>query len=255
MTSPDTSAQRVARIAAALVDAYQRRCAVTGSPETGPATTAEAFAVQAAVWTKLVGPQRPTAWKVGAASPTAVPVSGAVFPAQLQTSPGHFRRSDFLSLGIEAEIALRFGRDLPARETLYPRNEILDAVATAHVAMEIVGTRLADREAAGPLWRLADNLVNGALVIGDAIPGWRQLDYPQLTARSSIDDALVAEATGAIPLGDICHCLPWWVGHIGGVHAGDVVTTGTWNGARWLDQPGRLRVEFAGLGSAEATLL
>lgn len=254
MTPPDTAAQRVARIAATLVDAYRRHCPVAGSPETGPATTTEAFAVQAAVWAAMVGPQRPTAWKVGAASPTAVPVSGAVFPAHLQTSPACFRRSDFLSLGIEAEIALRFGRDLPARDTPYASSEILDAVASAHVAMEIVGTRLADHAAAGPLWSLADNLVNGALVIGDAIPGWRHLDYPQLTARSFIDDALVAEATGAIPLGDIGHCLPWWVGHIGGVRAGDVVTTGTWNGARWLDQPGHLRVEFAGLGSAEATL-
>lgn len=202
----------------------------------------------------MVGTQRPTTWKVGAPSRDGDPVSGAIFPQFRVQSPACFPRDAFLNLGIEAEIAVRFGHDLPQRVPPYTRQEIVDAVDHACVAIEIVTTRLADRHLAGPLWRLADNLVNGALVLGDEIPAWRQLDYRGLTARSYSNGKLVAEATGDIPLGDICHCLPWWINHIGGVRAGDMVTTGTWNGACWVEGPQVVKVEFAGIGSAQATI-
>jgi 2-keto-4-pentenoate hydratase len=250
-----TSTASIDQLANALVSAYRSGQPLQTRPDLGPASEAEAYAVQHAVWRIMVGDARPTAWKLGAPSRESTPIAAPIFSGRIGGSPGQFPADSFLRLGVETEIALRFGCDLPTRPLPYRREEILDAVASAHVAMELVDSRLVDPDAAGPLWRLADSLLNGGLVLGSAIPDWRDLDLDALVARAYADDTLLAEAIGQQPLGDIYCCLPWWLGHIGGIRAGDIVTTGSWNGAPRITQPGSLRVEFAGLGRADVHLL
>ena len=254
MAASESTNQRVARMAAALIAAHHQGTLLTVTPDEGPADAAEACAVQQEVWRALVGTARPTAWKVGAAARDAVFMAGPVLPQFLGASPARFPASSFGQVAVEAEIALRFYRDLPPRPTRYTREELLAAVGSAHVALEVVATRLADRGAAGRLWCLADNLVNGALVLGDPLPDLRDLDFGTLVARSFVNGERVAEGVGQVPLGDIFYLLPWWVEQIGGVRTGDVVTTGTWNGAHWTSAPADLGVEFVGLGSASAHL-
>lgn len=249
-----TSHKRIDQAASALITAYRSGQPLQTRPDHGPANEAEAYAVQRAVWQGMAGDARPTAWKVGAATREATPVAAPILPQCLAASPANFPARGFLRLGVEAEIALRFAHDLPARQTPYSRDEILAAVAAAHVAMELVDTRLADPEAAGPFWRLADSLLNGGLVLGSEIPDWRRLDLGALNAHSHADGQRIAEARGRQPLDDIYFCLPWWVAHIGGVRAGDIITTGSWNGAHWVDMPVTLRVGFDGLGSVESLI-
>lgn len=241
--------------AQALLQAYRQRRRLVAAPHAGPAGPDAAYAAQAEVWRALAGERRPTAWKVAAASPDAEPLAAPMLPAHVAASPAMFDSGAFFSLGVEAEIAFRFGRDLPARPRPYSRAEIRDAMAGAHVAMELVDTRLADAQAAGPFWRLADNLLNGGFVLGDEISGWRGLEFAQLTARVLVNGQLVAETPGRPPLDDPFHCLPWWIDHVGGVRAGDVVTTGAWNGMHPVALPAAAQVEFlAGgerLGRAE----
>jgi 2-keto-4-pentenoate hydratase len=212
--------------ASSLIQAYQGRERLVAGPRSGPLGLDAAYAAQAQVWRALVGNERPTAWKVAAPSLDAVPLAAPVFPQRLATTPARFAREDFFTLGVEAEVAFRFGRDLPVRAEPYTRAEILEAIGSAHVAMELVDTRLADPEAAGPLWRLADNLLNGGLVRGDGIPDWRTRDLSQLTVRVLGNGEPLAQTLGRPPLDDLFHCLPWWLNHVGGARAGDMVTTG-----------------------------
>ena len=157
-------------------------------------------------------------------------------------------------MGIEAEIALCFGRDLPARAEPYQADEIRAAVVSAHIAMELVDTRLADADAAGPFWRLADNLLNSALVIGAEIPNWRDIDFSKLTVRVNAKGNCIAESLGRQPLDDLFYCLPWWIEHIGGAKTGDIVTTGAWNGMHPIDFPAEVGVEFVGVGNVIARI-
>jgi 2-keto-4-pentenoate hydratase len=237
-----------------LVEAYRGSRRVAASVDNGPADAGSAYAAQAEVWRAMAGDARATAWKVAAASRDSEPIAAPVFPRYFSASPARFPADAFRAPGVEAEIAVRFGRDLPARPTPYARDEILAAVAGLHVAMEVVDTRLADPEAAGPWWRLADNLLNGGLVVGTAIPRWRELDFARLVARVSADGRLLAETLGRPPLDDLFHCLPWWIDHVGGARAGDIVTTGAWNGMHRIDAPATVTVEFEGVGRAEARL-
>ena len=78
---------------------------------------------------------RPCEWKVGAPNRQTEPTAAAVFPQRLvhfvAAQPAIFSIDDFRTLGIEAEIALCFGRDLPARSEVYRPEEIRAAIASA----------------------------------------------------------------------------------------------------------------------------
>lgn len=237
-----------------LIEAHRRQAAFDTLPADGPAGAEAAYAVQRQVWTTLAGDARPTAWKVGAASREAQPVAAPILPHRLAFGAARFPPACFRAPAAEAEIAFRFGEDLPARALPYSREEIEGAIASAHVAMELVDTRLADAEAAGPWWRLADNLLNGALVIGDEITDWRSLDFSRQRAQVLDGELRLADTRGRPPLDDLFHCLPWWIAHVGGARVGDIVTTGAWNGAHRVKAPGHVRVAFPGLGATSAFL-
>lgn len=244
--------------AALLLHAYQSRQPLDASPDSGPVSVQNAYAVQRAVWREMAGEVRPATWKVGAPNRQTAPTAAAVFPQRVAHcvagDSARFSADDFRTLGIEAEIAVCFGRDLPARAEPYTPEEIRAAIASAHVAMELIDTRLADPDAAGPLWRLADNLLNGGLVIGEAIPNWRELDFSGLTVRVHANGLCLAETIGRPPLDDLFYCLPWWLTHNGGAQAGDIVTTGAWNGMHPVNLPAETSVEFVGVGSVRARI-
>jgi len=199
---------------------------------------AEAYAMQATVWQNRQGNIRPPAWKIGNSSDDPAPVRAAmpyVFENGIGISAAAFRLR-----GIEAEIAVRFARDLPPRASGWSRGEVLAAIGSAHVAIEIVDTALQDYDAAGPFLRLADSMLHGSFVLGEALPGWRTLPWHELTAQSFLDNACCAEKTGGHPYIDPFTLLPWWANEgshdWGGVHAGDIVTTGTWNGMHFAPE-------------------
>lgn len=244
--------------AALLLQAYQSRQPLDASADSAPSGVEQAYAVQRAVWQAMTRNARPAAWKVGAPNRQTIPTAAAIFPQRVGHcvggEPARFSADDFRTLGIEAEIAVRFGHDLPARAEAYEPEEIRIAIASTHVAMELVDTRLADPEAAGPLWRLADNLLNGGLVIGEAIPNWRNLDFSSLTVRVHANGRILAETLGRQPLDDLFHCLPWWIAHNGGAKAGDIVTTGAWNGMHPVGLPAEVGIEFVGVGSVSARI-
>ncbi len=247
--------------AQALQTAYRERLPVVATPDSGPANTAEAYATQRALWQALAGNVRPTAWKVTATAMGETPMAAPILPQRLfigsSTTPAPFPSQTLINPGIEAELAVRFGQDLPPRPTPYRLEEIRAAIAGLCVTMEIVDTRLADPQAAGPNWRLADSLLNGGLIIGTPIPDWRDLHFDALPVRVHAGKEVLADRLGTQPLGDLFHCLPWLIGHAGGFRAGDMVTTGAWTGmhplAGWGSLPLSCVVTFDDLGSAAVT--
>ncbi|MDB5801837.1 MAG: hydratase/decarboxylase [Rhodocyclales bacterium] len=207
---------------------------------------AEAYAVQAAVWQSQQGTMRPHAWKIGNSSDDPAPVRAAM-PRVTENGSG-ILAADFRLCGIEAEIAVRFARDLPPRASGWSRDEVLAAIGSVHVAIEIVDTALQDYAAAGPFLRLADSMLHGGFVLGEALLDWYALPWHELTAQSFLADVCCAERTGGHPHVDPLALLPWWANEgshdWSGVQAGDIVTTGTWNGMHFADHPARMDARF-----------
>ena len=217
-----------------------------------PADVAAAYALQHAVMANL-GPVG--GWKVGSPSPDG-PFTCAPLPARFVVpGPADVPEDECPDRGVEAEIAVQIGRDLPPRGTPYAAEEVLAAVASAHPAIEVLQSRFRDAEAAGPLSMLADSLSHFGLVWGEAIPDWQAVDFDAEGVRVLADGREIKRGRGN-PGGDMLRLLVWLANEgaawAGGLRAGQVVTTGSWTGKDFVAAGAAVRVEFDRCGTVEA---
>jgi len=234
--------------AAALLEARRSRTPIPlASP--GPASQAEAFAVQDAVAAGL-GPA--AAWKVGGGG-TAAPIAATL----VRPSPCCWPAAEFLRIGIEAEIAFRIGRDLPGPDAPGP-DQVRDAIASIHAAIEIVDSRFDTWPVPDPLWALADNQNNGGFVYEPTGRPWRGVPLERAHVTLSVDGCDVVAGEGRNPGGDPFRLLVWLAGHLagraGGLKAGTFVTTGSLTGITFVDPGAAVAVDIAGIGRVELTV-
>lgn len=250
---PSSSVQSVAD---ALVRARTERRAVSAAG-LALADADEAYAVQDAVaralgWFDGV----PRFWKSGGATLAAIS-HAPLPPAGVWTSPASAGDWPFRQRIVEAEVALRLGREVDAARaaTLTPDSAaaLVDAMT---VSIEIVDSRWAEATESPPLLKLADLALHGALVLGEWIP-FAAHPWSAQACRVTIGDRVVAERVGGHSLGDPASLLPAWLRHAsrrGTVSAGTVVTTGAWIVVHDAQAGDRVGVEFDGIGRASVQL-
>jgi len=195
-------------------------------------------------------------WKVGARTPTAEPNPAPLLAGTLLESPAMVDGKAMHMIGVEIEISFHIAGDIGPRAQPVGREEALSVVGDAFVGMEVVDTRLADFQTVDPEWLLADNQMNHALVVGDAIERWRQLDWPGLQVKLAIDGKIVVDQRGGLGAVDPVRPLAWMIDHAvrrrGGIRKGQAITTGSWTGLRYFPPGTRARGEFVDLGAVEA---
>lgn len=231
---------RVDALAASLARAHRERKPVALPPDL---TRDEAYRLQDLVFAALAPRERAKAWKVGAPSPDAEPTMAQILPGRLYASPATVAADRFQIVAVETEIAFRLGEGAQPIEAL--------------AAIEVCDTRLADWERASPTAKLADFQSNAALVTGSGTPRWQDVDFRAQRAQLWIDGRLAKEVTGAHPCGNPASLLPWARTHAarrGGLHPGDVLTTGSWTGMDFVQPGAEVRVVFPGLGEAVVKL-
>ncbi|MFH6785424.1 MULTISPECIES: 2-keto-4-pentenoate hydratase [Methylobacterium] len=236
--------------AAALLDARRSGTRLDALPEGArPGSEAEAYAVQDAV-VRALGPV--AGWKVGAPSATATPARAAL-NADTIFETDELPASLFHRIGAEAEIAYRFGRDLPPEAGPYDREAVLAAVATMHPAIEIADTRFAAFGIVDAHSQRADQQNHGVLVLGPGLSDWRRLDPVTQPVRLAVDGTVLHDHAGGNSAVDPVRLLVWLANEgarsLGGIKAGQVVTTGSCTGTDFVEAPTRIAAEFPGLGS------
>lgn len=238
----------------ALIEARASRRWLSALPGR-PADEAEAYAIQDEV-ARRAGPV--VAWKVGARTPDSEPFRAPINAATLFWDTQRLPASLFQLIGMEAEIAYRFARDLPPRATPYGREEVLDAVASVHPVFEIVDTRFTGYGSTDPLSHMADQMNHGALVVGPAIADWRSLDPVNERVVLEVNGKTEVDAVGANSAGDPVRLLVWMANtgavSMGGLHAGDVVTTGSCTGTVWVKPGSRSVARYGTMGTIELTV-
>lgn len=215
-----------------------------------PQTDAEAYQIQEAVARQLgetIG-----GWKVGAASAASASFCAPIWMRMIRPSPASYVAEELRLIGIEAEIAFRLGRDLPARAAAYDRAEVTVGAAL-HPAIEVVDSRYADFRSLDRLSILADNFSNGGLVYGPAVPDWEQLDLASTAIMVTEDGEPFADssqASGRDPITALVDFANLMNGR-GGVKAGTIVTTGSWTGLVFTRRGAQIVADFGPLGRVE----
>jgi 2-keto-4-pentenoate hydratase len=253
MTSTAETAAR------ALIDARAKNAALENFPDgSAPDNVAAAYAIQDAA--VLLSGEPVGAWKVGPAAPDFPETCAPILASRLLTSPASFPNSLRLK-AVECEVAFRLARDLPPGGGPYTGAQARAAVATAMVAIEVVETRYAGWPVKDKCWALADNQSNHALVVGAEVPLPDQATLGALTATLALGGA-VKPADKGFPGGDPFALIAWLASHVGtrapvlagrGLKAGDVITTGSWNGVDFASPGMTVRADYPGLGSASIT--
>jgi 2-keto-4-pentenoate hydratase len=201
-----------------------------------PQSLAEGYAIQDAM--AAIAAQPVFGWKIAATSKAGQahigvtePLAGRLFKnfvvadgARLPATPLHMKV-------MEAEFAFRMGRALPPRDTVYVQQEVCDAVASLHLAIEVPDARFERFAEIGPAQIVADDAFAAWFILGPEVRDWRHLDLSMQKVRVHRSGMLAVEGTGAEALGDPRIALTWLANHLGargiGLKAGDIVTTGT----------------------------
>ncbi len=143
-----------------------------------PASIAEAYAAQE-VYYRLAEPVYGPVGGVKVATTTKVmqdlmgithPCGGAIFSRTIHASPARIRKSDFVNLRVESEIALKLGQDMPASRAPWTAQSVAPSVAGAMPAYELIEDRRAVYTETQAVSMIVENCWNGGVVIGTPNP-------------------------------------------------------------------------------------
>lgn len=203
-----------------------------------PCSEAQADLVQDKV-ARLMGPV--CAWKVGAATPTSMPSRAPIHADTLFVNPISIEASMFSCVGVEAEIAYKFKKDLNKAAADLTLDDVLDAVESVHPAIEIVDTRFASWNSQPAFAHRADQGNHGALIIGEPIANWRSMRPQEQRVMLEIDGEVVGDKIDGNTGGNPERLLLWLANvgaqSLGGIKAGQYVTTGSCAGMVMVKAP------------------
>jgi 2-keto-4-pentenoate hydratase len=205
-------------------------------------------------------------FKMGACNDAALdalglgdPFCGPLLSTCMHESGAVLQRADFLVCVIEAEIGVRFGRDIAAGSAPLSRGDLAEAIDSVFPAIEIADARF-ENWAAGPASAIISDLgLAGAWVTGKDCPHWRTLDMVKLPVTLSLDGEVIREGSGAAVLGDPIDALRRVVTNMQrqgkSIAAGTLVSTGNWT-APYLAPAGggRLVADFGPIGQVSVDL-
>jgi len=229
-----------------------------------PESAADAYAVQYRLHERLVaefGPQ--VGYKIGCTTPVMQdylgidePCAGTVRARTVARGTGEFRCADLRAPGVECEIAVRLGGDLPRRESPYGQEDMAAAVDAVMAAIEVVDNRYRDLWSMGAWSLAADDFVNAGAVLGPPVALELPGDLGATLGTLSVDGREVGRGHGRDILGHPLAALAWLAntlpGHGRALQAGDVVLLGSVVQTAWLEGPCHVTAAFDGLGAAEA---
>ena len=256
---------RILAAAQMIAQARRMRTPLHALPEAiAPRDLAEGYRVQRAVH-DLVLPQAGAlvGYKIGCTSKVMQeylniphPCSGGVFARGMYESGARLNASDYVSVGVECEIAVRLMRDLAPSEEPFTAEWVMEAVDAYFPAIEIVDERYESWETLGAPTLIADDFFAAGCVLGEAVARSAVPDLLKVAGRAVINGVEAGRGTGADVLGHPHNALAWLANHLAaegkGLHAGQIVLTGSLVKTVWLNAGDHVAIELSGLGQVEA---
>jgi 2-keto-4-pentenoate hydratase len=257
---------RSAEAASILLRHWQQRTRTDALPEDcRPVDRSAGYAVQAEL-VRASG-QSVAGWKIAATSAAGQkhigvdgPLAGPLLANRVLPNGGMVPLDGNIMRVAEAEFCFRFGTSLPKRGHPYTQDEVLNAIDALHPAIEVPDSRYSDFVHAGAPQLIADTACACWFVLGaPTTADWRSRDLVTHAATAYKNGEPAATGSGANVLGDPRVAVTWLVNELrtfaNGVHAGQLVTTGTCVIPVPIAAGDTFRADFGEFGMVEATLL
>jgi 2-keto-4-pentenoate hydratase len=234
-----------------------------------PRTVDEAYAMQDELHSLMIEVHGPLAgYKIALTTPVMqrmvgfhAPIAGAILARTIHSSPITLRRTDYVRLGVECEIAVQLGRDLPAAQAPYRRDQVADAMAAVIPAFELIDDRQADytQLAAHVLTLIADNAWNAGVVLAAPSRDWHAIDLAAARGVMLINGTVVGEGHGRDVMGHPFEALLWLVNMLAqrgkSLTQGMIVMTGSIVATKFVNPGDTVGLSVDGLGEAQLSVI
>ena len=180
------------------------------------------------------------------------PCYGAIFASELHDRRTERPLGDYCRLGIETEIAVRLGEDLPRGGD---GERVAAAVESCMAAIEVLEDLRHDYKRLSAAAMVAGNVWNAGAVLGAPVADWRRLDLAQAAARLTINGREIGRGKGGDVMGNPLNALAWLANKLAAsatpLRRGMVVLTGSMVPIQFPSAGDHAIVEVEGLGLAE----
>lgn len=249
---PGLTSEQITAAATQLLHACEHGSEIDDlAPDCRPPTVADARRIQDALVDKLGGHG---GWKVGQLQPGREPGCAPLPAKRILRSPASWTLPVSGPLELEVEVAVRIGQDLTHTDIMDPAT-VRAAVASLHPALEVVSSRLRQRQSLPPLTALTDLQANAGLVLGRATESWTAIDLARLGMTLSVDGQLVAQVGAGPSQERMLAALTWLANHARDrgrpLRRGDVVLTGARILATPVPRQARILAQVQMLGTVE----
>ncbi len=180
------------------------------------------------------------------------PIAGSILSTDVTKSPARLEKSSYIGLGLECEIAVRFGSllgDAPSRAEIAAA---LDGVATA---FEIIEDRAADYAKLDMPSLVADNSWNAGVVLGPVV---KPHDLANMVGHLSIDGEPTDTGSSNDVLGHPLNAVEWLCAHLAArgrhIGTGEWVMTGSIVPTRFPKRGARFEFSLGDLPPVAATI-
>ena len=157
---------------------------------------------------------------------------------------------------VEPEIGFVLAKDLPAKKDDYSEAEIVDAIGSAHMALELMQSRFADDAEQSFYESLADCMLNQGVFIGPEINKAAAISTSSVKITVTQGDE-VRELDGKHPNERTIDGLVWLVNYMGkrgvGLSAGAAIITGSFKGIVNMAFDVETTIAYEGLGEYKVT--
>ena len=137
------------------------------------------------------------------------PAAGAIFSTVVHPSPHRLDLGAYHHLGVEFEVAVRLGDDLPASGGPWTRASVASKVAACLPAFELVEDGDADYKTLDAFTLIAQNTWNGGVVLGAPVTSWRSLDLETAVTRCWINNEPSGQGKTGDALGHPFEAVAW----------------------------------------------
>jgi len=180
------------------------------------------------------------------------PAAGAIFSKFVHASPARIDVAAYHHLGVEFEVAVRVGDDVPATGGPWTRASVAGHVAACLPAFELVEDGDADYKTLDAFTLIAQNTWNGGVVLGPAVTEWRGVDLERAVTRCWVNDQPSGQGKTGDAMGHPLEAVAWLANLLNGrgrrLERGMIVMTGSSITTKFPAPGDRVRFVIDGLG-------
>jgi len=180
------------------------------------------------------------------------PCFGAIFANEVHHHRAELPVGTFCRLGLETEIAVQLGADLPQGGD---RARVEAAVESCMAAIELLEDLHHDYKRLSAAAMVASNVWNAGVVLGAPVIDWRRVDLARVTSRLTINGREIGSGKGSDVMGNPLNAVSWLADKLATVgtplRRGMIVMTGSMVPIQFPATGDHAVVEVSGLGSAE----